>query len=258
MALAQITTRDIEDWWTRVCGTIYTTKAGSRRISPDHANHHLEYLRRVCKKAVAQGILDRDPTQGIKTLRSELRVRWIADAQLQAIFTRAHPKLRLYVVTAHYTAARQRNVRELRVRDIDFERRLVSFPRTKGKHPHVVPLHPRLAELLRPLCVGKQPGDFVLPQYKHRWRPYEEVAGGRGVQVQHLRVPMTAREHDLFRTYGSGNLVKLEPKRDRVLLDRNGKEVSHFTSLDDIVPYRGRKMTVRALIERVGCKIKPG
>jgi integrase len=84
------------------------------------------------------------------------------------VFRSANDMLRPYCYAAYYLGARQANLRQLRVRDIDFERGLVMLSRTKNGRPHSVPLHPRLAGVLRPLCAGKRSDDRLLAQYAYR------------------------------------------------------------------------------------------
>ncbi len=71
-----------------------------------------------------------------------------AGATSACLLAQANPRLRLYLLAARYTGARRGNLAALRVKDVDWERDVITFPMTKNGAGHRVPLLPELKRAL--------------------------------------------------------------------------------------------------------------
>lgn len=89
-----------------------------------------------------------------------------SQAEIEALITQAgiglyHQKQwqkdrnKALILTFAYTGLRKSELRNLRVGDIDFERRLISVIQGKGQKDRVIPLAERLIEPLKSQCKGK-------------------------------------------------------------------------------------------------------
>jgi integrase len=103
----------------------------------------------------------------------------------------ANPRLRVYILTARYTGGRRGNLAALRVKDVDWERDLITFPMTKNGACHRVPLLPELKRALLEAGVPNDPDAPLLP-------PMTLDAVSRAFKrlVQRLGLP-DLRFHDL-------------------------------------------------------------
>lgn len=151
--LADLSPKDVDVWWGGVC---------ARARAPRSANLYLVRLRHLCRKALEWGYITEDPTRFTKKAREPRgRVRYLTDEQRTRLIERAHPRLRLYILAAVYTAARRRSLWALRWNDVDFVRGTITFPNTKNGDDHVLPLHPELRKVFEGL---PREGEHPLPR----------------------------------------------------------------------------------------------
>lgn len=121
-------------------------------------------LTNIYRSAYARGLVDRDPTVGLKKPAAEKKSkRALTEAETEAVFRvcRYHP-LGLLVLTLYYTGARLGEACALQWQDIDFKRRIIAIRRdvdfkasaigtVKTKYSiRDIPMPDALADLLSP------------------------------------------------------------------------------------------------------------
>lgn len=122
------------------------------------------------------------------------RRRWLSPEEFRALAQRLLPARRLYLYVGCYTGGRRSELARLLWQDIDWMRQAVRLRGTKTQGAdRVVPLHPELCAVLRPLA-GK-PGSPVLKPWLN---VYRELAGA----CAELGLPPVT-PNDLRRTFGS-------------------------------------------------------
>jgi integrase len=153
--LASIAIEDCERWYNVL----------RAEMRPATVNKHRYRLRHLFATARRWGLIDHDPMIYIRKLREPRgRVRWLTDGQRDALIANAASALRAYIIAGRTTAARLRNLTELRWRDVDLANGMVLFPTTKNGDPQMVPIIPTLRTLLDELGAnGMPPEDRVLP-----------------------------------------------------------------------------------------------
>jgi integrase len=161
--LDTITPEAVERWWARL-----QLRAARGALSPGYCNKFLTRLRAVFKKAVQWGYLSRNPTYTCDKLRERPgRERWFSDDQWAWLLDHAGDKLKVYMVLAHYTAARRMACWDLRKEDVDLAHDTITL-RNKGQRGVRLvrhPLDPRLRAVLEPLMTG-HPNHRLLPRLR--------------------------------------------------------------------------------------------
>ena len=98
------------------------------------------------------------------------------------------------ILTFCYTGVRKQELLNLKVSDIDFERRLLFVRQGKGRKDRMIPLAERLIEPLRLQCAGKSAQDIVYTGLNPRsvYRVITRLAQACGLQGVH---PHTLRHY---------------------------------------------------------------
>lgn len=203
--------------------------------------NYLVELSRLFSLAVRElHVCETNPVAAVtKPPASRWRVRFLTDAErkrlLEACRTSEQTELYLFVLAALTTGARKGELRGLRWRDVDLERRWAKFPRTKNGDARGVPLTQAVAALLKAKGQGARPDDLVFPQ--DMTRAFETA-------VKRAEIP-DFRFHDCRHSAAS-------------LLVQNGANLSEVAVL---LGHRGVQMTARyahvanahtsALVDRV-------
>jgi integrase len=144
----------LEAWWAQ-CIEVRT---------PGTANEYAVRLKHLCHKLATWGYLADNPARFIAKVREpQGRVKWLTPEQRARLLAHANPRLRVYILAARYTGARRGNLVALRVKDVDRERNLITFPMTKNGAGHRVPLLPELKRALLGAGISSDPDAPLLP-----------------------------------------------------------------------------------------------
>jgi integrase len=127
--------------------------------APIGANRVFAQLRQICSWAVARGIIDRSPCEGVTrptTEKGRSRERVLSDEELRIVLSAADelrspfgPIIRLLALTGQ----RRDEVGALRWAEIDLDQGVWTLPgeRAKNGRVHTIPLAPAVVEILRKL-----------------------------------------------------------------------------------------------------------
>ena len=95
--------------------------------------------------------------------KSPPKMRWLTKDELDALWRHAGPRTRLFARIAYWTAARRNAVVQLRVGQIDLQRKLIYFGDSGTKKRRgAVPLYDPIVEEVAAACRLRRPDDFVL------------------------------------------------------------------------------------------------
>jgi integrase len=154
--LADLRLARLDPWWARILAEGH----------PSAANKLRSRLRNMLSVAVRWELIQRNPVAQLRKAREAApRVRWLTPEQRASLLAHANPRLRLYILTAAYTAGRRRSVRYLRERDIDLAVGIVTFRGTKNGDDVTVPLNSVLRAELELRLTGN-PDAYVLHPYQ--------------------------------------------------------------------------------------------
>ena len=177
-----------------------------------------DVLNGVCKLAVKDGVLRKNPCEGVQLPRKTRKPRtYLTVEQLLALADSAGDR-RAVILTLGFCGLRFGELRALRVEDVDVERsRLLvrhsvvrvngvyveGLPKTHERRE--VPVPPFVMDVLLGECVGKDAGDLLFPGNAHgRWLG-EQSARGKGWYARAIAaagVPALTM-HDLRHTAAS-------------------------------------------------------
>jgi integrase len=144
----------LEAWWAHCI----------EARTPGTANKYLVRLKHLCNKMAQWGYLADNPARFIAKVREpQGRIKWLTPEQRALLLAHANPRLRVYILAARYTGGRRGNLAALRVKDVDWEWDLITFPMTKNGACHRVPLLPELKWALLEAGVPNDPDAPLLP-----------------------------------------------------------------------------------------------
>jgi integrase/recombinase XerD len=112
------------------------------------------------------------------------------------------------ILTFCYTGIRKQELLNLRVFDIDFERRLLRVKQGKGRKDRMIPLAERLIEPLRSQCASKSSWDIVYTGLNPRsvYRVITKLAKAAGLEDIH---PHTLRHYFATRLVERGVNIRV-------------------------------------------------
>ena len=144
----------------------------------------------ILLKAVTRRLVDRDelPESYLSSVRkvSKLRedndrVRSLSDEERRKLLDACGEHLRDLVLAGMLTGARLGELLSVRVQDVDLKRGALTLRRSKTAILSTVPIHPKLAEVLKRLCDGHKPQDIVFRSSKGPWTTSGVTASMRNV-----------------------------------------------------------------------------
>jgi site-specific recombinase XerD len=140
--LRSIMPLDIEQWATRRI----------KEAAPSTVNHELSFLRRVFNVALANDLVERNPTKRVKFYKEPSgRVRWLTDEEEEQLRQEMGEEHWPLVGFAIATGLRQSEQLGLRWRDVDLKNRVLTIPRSKHGGVRHVPLNDTALSILRAL-----------------------------------------------------------------------------------------------------------
>jgi len=163
-------------------------------------------LKRILNVAVEAGLLERNPTLGVKLPKFDNRRGRVIDAEeykrlLVAVNSRKAPHLRPILMLAYETGMRTGEILGLRWADVDLKRHFLRLPKTKNGDARDVPLSDAAERALRER--GRGDSTFVFPArgthghlttINHPFRRLAARAGIEGVRFHDLRHTFTTRK----------------------------------------------------------------
>ena len=196
--LSSITKWGVEKW----------KRARAREVQPSTANRELTILKHMLKMAVEWELTSVNPAVGVSPFPiQEGRIRFASEEELPRLLEAClneitSPWLFPLVVLALNTSARQGELLDLkREGDVDFERNLIYFGRTKNRKLKIVPMNSAAREAIQSLQ-GQSSGEFLVS-----WQ-WGEAVGKTTVYDAFKKACSTAglenfRFHDLRHTAAS-------------------------------------------------------
>lgn len=140
--LAKIAQDEVQRWYADRLGAVSSTSA----------NKELARLKHVYARAIDWRYVKASPAARIKKMREAPgRVRYLTAAEREALLAGANDRLRLYIQVALLTGGRRSDLCRLRWRDVDLDRRIITFCGTKNGSDRPLPMTDDLYALLAPL-----------------------------------------------------------------------------------------------------------
>ncbi len=235
-----------KEFWRR------TTHSQQPQISFHTIKRELWILKSVLSHAIKRGYLAREALPEMPRVEGDRREPYMTKEQLGKLFAAADPRLRAFVGLALATCRRRSELLALTPAQVDWQDRVMSFPRLKSRRKTIqVPMNRTaqaiLADLPRPLADDALYFPIAPRDLQRLW---EKAVRAAGITDLHL--------HDLRHVVASHLLNKGVPDQMRaeVLGHSAGRQFamtarySHATTeylrrvyeeLDDLVPDLWRK-----------------
>lgn len=130
-----------------------TEYLNNRDISNRTANHTIKILKQFLNFCVRQGFIQNNPIKNMKTFRVEIKPpRFLSKEEARIILEYAkQTDLYPMIATAIYTGMRLGELKRLQWSDIDLKRKQITVRIAKSKRFRVLPIHPDLLPILKPL-----------------------------------------------------------------------------------------------------------
>lgn len=190
----------------------YVEKRRGQGVSDPTIKRDLSLLGVVLRKAHREwGWLDKvPPFPALK--ENPARIRWLTVEEMERLISCCPDHLRPIVITAFDTGGRITNVLGLRWPQVDFERRVVRFLRTKNERPVSVPMTSRLVAVLSSLKAAydeakkkaeAEPGSIVVPcVFTYRGQPIQSIKKSFATACEQAKIE-DFRIHDMRHTFAS-------------------------------------------------------
>ena len=200
------------------------------RGAPIRANRVFGHFRNMCRWAIARGIIERSPCDGLRPSPERRRDRVLSDDEIRVVWRAFEgvawpfgPIGQLLLLTG----ARRDEIADMRWDELDLTARTLTLPaaRTKNKREHIIPLSDAGMAIIAKLPhIGDKPDGFIFTTtYRsavsgfsraklaidhHVVVTLRKEAGARGDDPRGARPPERWTFHDLRRTVAT-NLQKL-------------------------------------------------
>jgi integrase len=169
--------------------------------SPRSANYALDILRNMLTHAVKAGLRSDNPITGIQKYREKSHERFLSPAEFARAIEAIDAAARDGLITTHvaaalkllaYTGARRSEITNARWRDVDFERRFIRLPDSKGNEPRTIHLNESALAILKTLprighyvVAGGKTGPYKA--LSTQWARIRERCGLNDVRLHDLR-----------------------------------------------------------------------
>lgn len=127
---------------------------GCSGLSENTRKHLVDYIRTFVRFAVSHNYIPENPLKNLRIKKpTVVPPRYLTKPEITSVID-ASVKAGIYpmVMTAIYSGARLSELRRLRWSNIDFERRIITIEKSKSGRFREIPLHRKLADVLRPLA----------------------------------------------------------------------------------------------------------
>ncbi len=129
-----------------------------RALSNATLNRDLALLKCITRRAVLNGLLDRNPIEGVRGFKEESRDRTLTQEEYEALLKRCSPRLKAVVQLAYWTGMRRGEILGLRWDQVDVHQKVINLEATdtKTREKREIPLTEMLVNLLQktPRTVG--------------------------------------------------------------------------------------------------------
>lgn len=147
----------------------------TRPLAPRTRYHYLSDLHTFYDWALAQRLIDEDPTARIVRPKSPRQVaRPISTEDLEAAISAAEPEMKAMLLLGAYAGLRCKEIALLAVEDLAFDNEppVLIVASGKGGHQRVIPMHPRLARALKRLQLPRAGYVFTKDEMKRPNKPW--------------------------------------------------------------------------------------
>lgn len=118
-------------------------------VKPISINQDIAALKCILNRAIKEGISNSNPCNEIKPLKEEkIKDRILTDYEINLILAKLQGKDRVMILTSLFTGMRLNEVLSLKLSDISFGNRLITFVQSKTNKLITVPLSSFLAKEL--------------------------------------------------------------------------------------------------------------
>ncbi len=180
--------------------------------APGTVQREITFLKALLNRALRWGRVDKNPAARLSVKGANARRDRVLDPdEMARLLQEASPQGRDVIELAILTGMRKGEIRQLRVPDCDFTREEIRIRQTKAGEPRIVPMHPRVREILQRRCKGNSSPIPLNP--KVREIPSREEKEARPVfsPAFHRAFDLAVRQaglrdlrfHDLRRTAAS-------------------------------------------------------
>lgn len=167
--LSSIDAQGLEAWRRKRSEERRRGKDGKlRTIRPATVNRDLAFLRKVLRRAVRDGRLERNPMDAVRQAReNNARLRWLTVAEEEALLAHVPEHAKVLVLVAIRTGLRRSEQLGLRRENVDFRTGFLEVPRSKHGEARRVPLSPQVRDLLK-LHLDTHTSPWVFPSQQRR------------------------------------------------------------------------------------------
>lgn len=206
--LDEITRQDVERFRNdRLAGKLSRGERQKAKPSRSTVKAEIALLRRILNVAMEEGLLDRNPTQGVRVPRFNNRRERVVSREeylrlLAAVDSREGPHWRILLILGWETGMRQGEILGLRWGDVSFQEHVLRLPETKNGEARDVPLTEAAERALREWRGRRGVGlrsTFVFPAkgrdgaMGHPWKAWNRMRARAGVE--------DVNYHDLRHTF---------------------------------------------------------
>ena len=195
--LTDVTTWAVEKW----------KRERAQQVAKTTVNRELTIVKHMFKMGVTWGLMTANPAASVSPFRTqEGRIRYLSEAEIPALLDAcqkqaASPWLYPLVVLALNTGARQGELLDLRYQDLDPERGLIYFGKTKNRKLKTLPMNSSVRQVVEGLHAQRY------GEYLFTW-PWGQRVGRTTVYDAFLKACKAAeianfRFHDLRHTAAS-------------------------------------------------------
>ena len=172
-------------------------------LSATTLNHGITFLSAIFNGAWRDHVISNNPCTAVEPVKDTVtpkkrQKQAFSVQQVKALLEKANQDWCGLIRVAFYTGARLTNCVKLRWRDVDYEKRKITFERySKHGDEHEVPLHEALAEHLMSLPTPKSDDEYLFPSLANR------KASNLSREFRHLMAAARIQNHKV-REKGNG------------------------------------------------------
>ena len=205
--LSKITQRMVEEYIRLRQSTVRRYLDGKERcLAPATVNRELSCLKIMFSKAIEWGRVESSPCVKVRKLKeNNARTRFLTDAEIEQLMKAAKPKLQQVVTVLINTGMRRGELQNLKWPDLDFDRNLITLPRTKNGKVRYIPMNEATKQVLLQRRIAKESPLFVFSGTKPD-KPWDFCTAFDFAR-ERAKLP-DVRIHDLRHTFASHLCMK--------------------------------------------------